>query len=102
MWIGSMIITMNSTLLGGTLSLMQCICLLGYCSFPVVLSAFLTRVVLSFLPGIGKLVIVLISFLWSTKASVSFIAQNIPEKKKLLAVYPVMLFYLYLNYFILV
>jgi hypothetical protein len=40
--------------------------------------------------------------LWSTKASVSFIAQNIPEKKKLLAVYPVMLFYLYLNYFILV
>ena len=30
MWIGAMIITMNSSLLGGKLTLMQCICLLGY------------------------------------------------------------------------
>jgi hypothetical protein len=102
MWIGSMIITINSTLLGGKLSLLQCICLLGYCTFPAAVSAILTRILLKFLPSIGKIVIVIISFLWSTKASIPFIAQNIEERKKLLVVYPVMLYFLYLNYFILV
>ena len=67
MWIGSMIITINSSLLGGKLSLLQCICLLGYCTFPCVISALLVRVILKFLPGIGKLIIVCISFYWSTK-----------------------------------
>ena len=94
MWIGAMVITMNSSLLGGKLSLLQCICLLGYCSFPCVISALLVRVILKFLPGIGKLIIVCISFYWSTKgifilyffiflASVSFISQNIEERKKI-------------------
>jgi len=117
MWIGAMIITMNSSLLGGKLTLMQCICLLGYCTFPSVVAAFFNRVILEFLPSIGKLIIVFISFVWSTKgkyyfniifyfiniiASVPFISENINPKKRLLAVYPVMLYFLYLNYFILV
>lgn len=117
MWVGAMIITMNSSLLGGKLTLMQCICLLGYCTFPSVVASLLNRVILKFLPSIGKIIIVAISFVWSTKgkfllyllciffltiASVPFIAENITPKKKLLAVYPVMLYFLYLNYFILV
>jgi hypothetical protein len=68
-WIGGIIITINSSLLGGKLSLLQCICLLGYCSFPCVVSALLIRVILKFLPGIGKLVIVIISFYWSIKGN---------------------------------
>ena len=115
MWIGAMIITMNSSLLGGKLTLMQCICLLGYCTFPSVVASLINRVILKFIPEVGKLCIVFISFIWSTKgksyyiyinfifiASVPFIAENINPKKKLLAVYPVMLYFLYLNYFILV
>ena len=115
MWVGAMIITMNSSLLGGKLTLMQCICLLGYCSFPSVVASLFNRVILKFLPSIGKIIIVFISFVWSTKgkkyifflyfffiASVPFIAENISDKKKMLAVYPVMLYFLYLNYFILV
>lgn len=58
---------MNSSLLGGTLSLMQCICLIGYCSFPCVIAALVVRIILKVLPGIAKLIIVLVSFLWSTK-----------------------------------
>jgi protein YIPF6 len=119
-WIGSMIITLNTKLLGGKMSLMQCICLLGYCLFPLDVAALLVRVFFKFLPGIFKLFIVAFTFMWSTKgtkniiniliffkivnilASVPFIAENINPKKKLLAVYPVMLFFIYLNYFILV
>ena len=102
MWIGAMIITMNSSLLGGKLTLMQCICLLGYCTFPAVVASFINRVLLKYIPSFGKIIIVFISFVWSTKASVPFISENISQKKKLLAVYPVMLYFLYLNYFILV
>ena len=67
MWIGAMVITMNSSLLGGKLTLMQCICLLGYCTFPSVVASLFNRVILKFLPSIGKLIIVFISFIWSTK-----------------------------------
>ena len=66
-WVGSMIITLNSKLLGGNLSLMQCLCLLGYCLFPLDVAALLVRVFLTFLPGLIKLIIVGVSFLWSTK-----------------------------------
>ena len=67
MWIGAMVITMNSFLLGGKLTLMQCTCLLGYCTFPSVVASLFNRVILKFLPSIGKLIIVFISFIWSTK-----------------------------------
>ena len=75
MWIGAMVITMNSSLLGGKLTLMQCICLLGYCTFPSVVASLFNRVILKFLPSIGKLIIVFISFIWSTKGK--FLLFNI-------------------------
>ena len=67
MWIGTMIITINSSLLGGKLALMQCICLLGYCTFPAVVASLFNRVIFKFLPSIGKLIIVFISFVWPTE-----------------------------------
>ena len=67
MWIGAIIITMNSSLLGGKLTLMQCICLLGYCTFPSVVASFINRVALKSIPSLIKLIIVFISFVWSTK-----------------------------------
>ena len=67
MWIGAIIITMNSSLLGGKLTLMQCICLLGYCTFPSVVASFFNRVLLKSIPSFIKLLIVFISFVWSTK-----------------------------------
>ena len=67
MWIGAIIITMNSSLLGGQLTLMQCICLLGYCTFPSVVASFLNRVAFKSIPSLIKLIIVFISFVWSTK-----------------------------------
>ena len=67
MWVGAIIITMNSSLLGGKLTLMQCICLLGYCTFPLVLASFINRVILKSIPSFMKLLIVFVSFVWSTK-----------------------------------
>ena len=67
MWIGAIVITMNSSLLGGKLTLMQCICLLGYCTFPCVVASLFNRVILSFMSSFAKLIIVFVSFVWSTK-----------------------------------
>jgi hypothetical protein len=38
-WCGAAIVTMNAKLLGGSVSFFQSICVLGYCLFPLVLSA---------------------------------------------------------------
>jgi hypothetical protein len=39
MWGGSFIVTINTKLLGGHISFFQCVCVLGYCIFPIVLAA---------------------------------------------------------------
>jgi len=100
-WIGAGIVTVNALFLGGKVSFFQSVCLLGYCVFPMCLSAILV-VVLSFLPGVLRILLVLAGFGWSTWASVGFISALVPSDRKALAEYPVFLFYLFLAWFILV
>jgi hypothetical protein len=57
---------------------------------------------LKFLPGFLKLLIVGAGFGWATISSVGFMGQLVPEKRQVLAEYPVILFYLFLGWFILV
>jgi hypothetical protein len=49
-----------------------------------------------------KLVMIFGCYLWSTTASVGFLSAMVPEKRKLLATYPVALFYLVIAWMILV
>jgi len=44
----------------------------------------------------------LLGFAWSTTSSIGFMGALVSEDKKLLAVYPVFLFYLFLSWFVLV
>jgi len=44
MWGGSFIVTINTKLLGGHISFFQCVCVLGYSIFPIVLSAVLVYI----------------------------------------------------------
>lgn len=39
-WVGSGVVTLNAVLLRGKVSFFQTVCVLGYCIFPLVLSAF--------------------------------------------------------------
>merc|ERR1712095_89116 len=45
-WVGAMIVTLNTKLLGGSISFFQFVCVLGYCLLPLVLSLILCMVVL--------------------------------------------------------
>ena len=111
-WLGGAIIAINGQLLGGTISFFQSICLLGYCLFPLNLAAILNLFVGSFVHIAIKIIYVGIAFVWSTYckcslsvrhlrlASVHFIKEMVPEDRKELAMFPVMLFYLFLSWFI--
>ena len=39
MWGGAFVVTINTKLLGGHISFFQCVCILGYCVFPIVVAA---------------------------------------------------------------
>ncbi|OMJ65272.1 hypothetical protein SteCoe_38650 [Stentor coeruleus] len=100
-WIGSAVVTINAQLLGGTVSFFHSVCLLGYCLFPLNVAA----LVLAFIGNIGvviNLALVVLGLGWSTFSSIGFMAGLVPSTRKALAEYPVLLFYLFLAWFILV
>jgi len=97
-WCGAAIVTVNAALLGGKISFFQSVCVLGYCIFPLNVASLICTVLTQHtLKGI----IVLIGFIWSVKASVGFMAQLVPQARKSLAVYPVLLFYVTLSWMVL-
>uniref|UniRef100_A0A8C8GEX9 Protein YIPF n=1 Tax=Oncorhynchus tshawytscha TaxID=74940 RepID=A0A8C8GEX9_ONCTS len=104
-WFGSVIITLNSKLLGGTISFFQSLCVLGYCIMPLTVAMVVCRLVL--LGGswrfsfIVRLIVVTASFSWSTFASTAFLADYQPPNRKALVVYPVFLFYFVIGWMIL-
>jgi len=96
-WAGAGIITLNSYLLGGTLGFFQSVCIIGYCVFPLMVAAFLCLIWNNI---IFRCVIVLVMLVWSVTACVGFFAGVVPEGRKALALYPVVLFYLVLGWMI--
>ncbi|XP_017259209.1 protein YIPF6 [Kryptolebias marmoratus] len=104
-WFGSIVITLNSKLLGGTLSFFQSLCVLGYCIMPLTVAMAVCRVVLFAISGkagfIVRLVVVTASFGWSTFASTAFLSDSQPSNRKALVVYPVFLFYFVIGWMIL-
>ena len=85
-------------------SFFQSVCVLGYCVFPINISSFIAI----FLPShnlfffLIKMSFCGVGMVFSTKASIPFMAVLVSEEKKLLAVYPVLLFYLFLSWFALI
>lgn len=91
------------------MSFFQAVSLIGYCIFPLALSA----VICAFIPKetagtakavtffIVRLVICLVGFLWGTLASVGFFAGLLPPKRKALGVYPVFLLFAIIAWLIL-
>ncbi|XP_019733782.1 protein YIPF6 [Hippocampus comes] len=104
-WFGSIVITLNSKLLGGTISFFQSLCVLGYCILPLTAAMVVCRLVLlGNLGGAGfaaRLAAVAASFGWSAFASSAFLAGSQPPNRKGLAVYPVFLFYFVIGWMIL-
>jgi len=103
-WVGAMIVTLNTKLLGGNISFFQSVCVLGYCLLPLVLSLILCMLVLLATQNtalvIVRCVIVLAGFVWSTFASMMFLGDCNPATRRVLAVYPMFLFYLVVGWMV--
>ncbi|ELU08910.1 hypothetical protein CAPTEDRAFT_178326 [Capitella teleta] len=103
-WVGAAIVTMNTKLLGGSISFFQSICVLGYCVLPLAIALIVCRIILvseqnSVLFAI-RCVVTLIAFGWSTFASTAFLAESQPPRRKGLAVYPIFLFYFIISWLV--
>jgi len=102
-WIGAAVVTINSLLLGGKISFFQSVCILGYCIFPLVVAAVVIYFVnISWTNVWFRLLVCSVAFIWSTWASVGFLSGLVPADRKILAVYPVFLFYIVLSWLIVV
>jgi len=102
-WGGSTVLTLNAKFLGGKISYFQSICVLGYCVFPIVIGAFAISVVeilfnLHFIINLG---VCGFALFWSVVSCMGFMSQLVTEEKKLLVVYPMVLFYLSLSWMVL-
>lgn len=104
-WLGSAVVTVNAQLLGGTISFFQSVCVLGYCVFPMTMAAvcvdLFKMIPLGGLAVLLDLAVLAVAFLWSTRASAVFIGQYIVASRRVLAVFPVLFFYTFLAWLIL-
>ena len=82
-WLGSIVVTLNAKLLGGKISILQSVCVLGYCLFPLLIAAILCLVFkLIFI----RMIIVVPSLAWAVWSSVGFLSIDSLQEKKFLAV----------------
>ncbi|CAG0912890.1 unnamed protein product [Notodromas monacha] len=88
-WVGSMVVTLNSKLLGGTLSFFQSVCVLGYCLLPPSVSLIFCRLVLLFqqntLLFLFRLLFTMTGFAYAVFAALKFLGDSQPANKKVLA-----------------
>ncbi|KXJ74692.1 protein YIPF6 [Aedes albopictus] len=103
-WIGAMIVTLNSKLLGGNISFFQSVCVLGYCLTPCAAALLVCRIILiaeqtHFLFFL-RLLVAGVGFGWATYASIIFLGDSQPINRKALAVYPIFLFYFIISWLV--
>merc|ERR1711890_178697 len=85
-WVGAMIVTLNTKLLGGHISFFQSVCVLGYCLLPLAVALLVCRIILfvdnqTIFLLILRGVVVLIGFAWATFASMQFLGDCQPPNK---------------------
>ena len=97
-WFGGVAIFLNNYFLGVKTSLFQILCLLGYCQFPLNIAAIILTII-NF-NYIVRLIIVGIFFCWSTYSSSDYLKAITKQDKRYLVLYPCILFYLYISWFI--
>jgi len=97
-WFGGVILYLNAHFLGVKASIFQIFCLLGYCLFPLNLSAII--VTLINFNDIIRLIIVLFTLVWSVYSSSDYLKVITNQDQRYLVLYPFILFYLYISWFI--
>ena len=97
-WLGGTIIYLNNYFLGVKASIFQIFCLLGYCLFPLNISAiFVTMINLN---DVIRLILIGLTCIWSIYSSSDYLKVITTYEQRYLVLYPCILFYLYIAWFI--
>jgi len=98
--VGSVVVTVNSKLLGGKVSFFQSLCVLGYALAPILLASIISLLVHNLFVRIP---VSLACWAWSVWASMNFFnGTRLEEGRTLLAVYPMCLFFFVLAWMIMI
>ena len=97
-WLGGSIIYLNNYFLEVKTSIFQIYCLLGYCLFPLNISAIIVSIINSY--DFFRLIVVGISCFLSIKASSDYLKVITNNEQRYLVLYPCILFYIYISWFI--
>ncbi|KAI1821730.1 Yip1 domain-containing protein [Xylaria intraflava] len=91
-WAGEAIVTLQIKLLGGNISFMQSVCIIGYTLFPLVIAALLSAIGL---PPIPRIPVYIILVAWAMAAGVSILGgSGVVSNRVGIAVYPLFIFYI--------
>lgn len=104
-WVGALVVTLNTKLLGGHISFFQSVCVLGYCLLPLGIALAICRALLMLAnPSMALFIVrcasVLIGFIWAVYAAMQFLGDCQPPKRKALAAYPMGLFYFVISWLV--
>ena len=97
-WIGGVVLFLNANFLGVKASIFQIFCLLGYCLFPLDVSALFVS--LFSISGAFRFILVILSCAWSIYSSSDYLKSLTNPEQRYLVLYPCILFYLYILWFI--
>lgn len=97
MWGGSAVITLNAQLLGGQQSFFQTVSILGYASCPLVIAAVLGAL---WSNGVFRAICTLGAITWASRAALVFLQTTVEERRRLLVLYPAVLFYIVLGWLV--
>ena len=97
-WFGGILVYLNANFLGMKTSIFQLLCLFGYCQFPLNLSAIISLILR--LSNFPRLILVGLTCVWSVYASGDFLKGLASPDQRYLVLYPLILFYIYIAWFI--
>ena len=95
---GGVILYLNANFLGVKTSIFQIFCLLGYCLFPLDISAIFVS--LFNFNDVFRFILVGIMLVWSIYSSSDYLKNLTNPEQRYLVLYPCILFYLYISWFI--
>uniref|UniRef100_A0A5K3EJ99 Protein YIPF n=2 Tax=Mesocestoides corti TaxID=53468 RepID=A0A5K3EJ99_MESCO len=106
-WLGVIAVSVNTNLLGGTLSFCQTVCVLGYCILPLVTALVINVIIKLLTPPSGwilliRLLVVLTGLAYSLFSSTTFLAPSSKPGRVSLVVYPLCLFYFFIGWLVFV
>ena len=97
-WLGGTIIYLNNHFLGVKASIFQIFCLLGYCLFPLNIAAIIITII-NF-NDLIRLILVVGACGWSIYSSSDYLKVITNHEQRYLVLYPCILFYLYIAWFV--